>query len=81
MKKINISEFKSKCLGIIDWVNKSREAIIILKHGKAIAEVRFYEQEKPAYPQLSLKGQIRIKGDLTQPTIQDKDIAIEKGLV
>ena len=39
MQYISISEFKSKCLGLIDEVNKTRKPLRITRHGKVVAEL------------------------------------------
>ncbi len=39
MGKIAISEFKAKCLAVIDEVNKTKKSVIITRRGKPIAEL------------------------------------------
>jgi antitoxin (DNA-binding transcriptional repressor) of toxin-antitoxin stability system len=39
MREIKASEFKAKCLKLIDEVNATGEAIIITKRGKPVARV------------------------------------------
>ena len=40
MQTISISEFKAKCLSLLQEVNDTNETIIITKHGRPLAEVR-----------------------------------------
>ena len=39
MKEVAISEFKAKCLGILEEVRKTRRPIRITRFGKPVAEV------------------------------------------
>lgn len=39
MREIKASEFKAKCLKLLDEVNETGEAIIITKRGKAVARL------------------------------------------
>jgi prevent-host-death family protein len=59
---VGASEFKAKCLRMLDEVAKSGRALVITKHGKPVARVT------PVQPQESLegswKGLVEIKGDL-----------------
>ncbi len=39
MQEIAISEFKAKCLALIEEVSKTKKPLRITRHGKAVAEV------------------------------------------
>jgi prevent-host-death family protein len=39
MREIAISQFKAKCLGLIDEVNKTKKPLRITRHGKVVAEL------------------------------------------
>jgi prevent-host-death family protein len=39
MKEIAISEFKAKCLAILEQVNKTKHPVLITRFGKPVAEV------------------------------------------
>lgn len=39
MQEIAISEFKAKCLALIEEVNKTKKPLRITRHGKVVAEV------------------------------------------
>ena len=39
MKEVAISEFKAKCLGILEEVRKTRKPIRVTRFGKPVAEV------------------------------------------
>jgi prevent-host-death family protein len=73
MKEIAISEFKAKCLALLDQVQKSKQPILITRFGKPIAEV-----VPPSPPQQmewigSMKGTIEIAGDIVAPANDEND--------
>jgi len=39
MIEVSISEFKAKCLALLEQVRKTRQPIRITRHGKPVAEV------------------------------------------
>ena len=39
MESISASQFKARCLALMDDVAKTREALIITKHGKPVAKL------------------------------------------
>lgn len=59
MREIKASEFKAKCLKLIDEVNETGEAIVVTKHGKPVVRV---EPERGPMGSLlgCLKGEIEI---------------------
>ena len=61
MKKINASKFKEQSLAILDSLDP--EGIIITKHGKPVAKL-LPIQEQSANLIGSLKGKVRVKGDI-----------------
>ncbi len=66
---VNISEFKAKCLGLIDQVYKTRQPLRITRHGRPVAELI------PAGPDRKRKflgdmaGTVEILGDIVSPVI------------
>ena len=73
MIEVSISEFKAKCLALLEQVRKTREPIRVTRHGKPVAEV------VPPTPTVdrskwigSLKGTVEILGDIISPAM-DKD--------
>jgi prevent-host-death family protein len=69
MKSVSISEFKAKCLGLIDQVDKTRQPLRITRHGRPVAELI------PAGPDRKRKfvgdmiGTAKIVGDIVSPVI------------
>ncbi len=65
-KVIKASEFKAKCLAMIDEVAKSGDRVIITKNGKPLAELVPHRAPK-ASPLGIWKGKVIIKGDIISP--------------
>lgn len=69
MKEIAISEFKAKCLGILDEVRKTRKSIRVTRFGEPVAEVVPSTAEKTKGRLLgSMAGSMKILGDIVGPT-------------
>jgi prevent-host-death family protein len=68
MEEMSISEFKAKCLAVLEQVRKTRKPIRITRFGKAVAEVVPSSPEKARGSWLgSMKGRMEILGDITAP--------------
>jgi prevent-host-death family protein len=63
------SEFKAKCLAILDQVNSTREVVTILKRGKPVAQLVPPVHQESGYPQDDLRGSARILGDIDAPPL------------
>jgi prevent-host-death family protein len=74
MNDVSISEFKAKCLGLIEQVHKTRQPLRITRHGRPVAEVI------PAGPDRSrqfvgdMVGTGKIVGDIVAPAIDVNEI-------
>jgi prevent-host-death family protein len=66
VKSIPISEFKAKCLGLIDEVSSGAE-IVISKRGKPVARVIRIDDTAGASSFGSWRGKISTVGDLVHP--------------
>lgn len=65
MKEIAISEFKAKCLGILEEVRKTRKPIRVTRFGKPVAEVVPPSPGTPTVKRLGcMVGTGRIVGDI-----------------
>lgn len=74
MEEIAISEFKAKCLAILERVRKTRKPIRVTKHGKAVAEVVPATPVFPAAALLgSMKDRIKITGDIVSPATDEDE--------
>jgi len=69
MKEVAVSEFKAKCLGLIEEVRKTRKPIRLTRFGKPVAELVPAPPQKPARRRLdSGAGTAEILGDIVGPT-------------
>ena len=65
-RTIKASEFKAKCLQLMDEVAESGEEIVITKFGKPLARLGPL-RGKPKAPFGAFKGEILILGDIVSP--------------
>jgi prevent-host-death family protein len=74
MKEVAISEFKAKCLSLIDQVQKTKKPLRITRFGKPVAEVVPPAPERqPADWFGSMKGTIEILGDIVSPANDENE--------
>ena len=67
MPTMQASEFKAKCLALMDQVARTGQTIVVTKNGKPVAELRAH-RPPPATSLIGLhKGQISIRGDIVSP--------------
>jgi prevent-host-death family protein len=67
MPTMQASEFKAKCLALMDEVARTGDTIVVTKNGKPIAELRPHRPPR-AKSLIGLhKGQIDIRGDIVSP--------------
>ena len=65
MKEVAISEFKAKCLGMLEEVRKTRKPIRVTRFGKPVAEVIPPSPKKPTGRRLGcMAGTVEILGDI-----------------
>ncbi len=75
MEEVAISEFKAKCLALLEQVRKTKKPLRITRYGKPVADV------VPAAPAAlernwlgSMAGTAEILGDIVSPVIDLNDI-------
>jgi len=73
MKEIAISEFKAKCLAILDEVQKTKQSILVTRRGKALAEVGPPSPKNDRSWIGSMKGRMEILGDIVSPASDPDD--------
>jgi len=78
MNTINCSEFKAKCLSILDDVANTGEGITILKRGKPVAQLLPVVPRHEEYPQHTLKDTMEIYGDIVEPPLPETDWDVER---
>lgn len=69
-RTITASEFRAKCLALMDEVADTREEIVITKRGVPVARLEPY-RKRPASLYGKYKGLIKIHGDLDEPVMDD----------
>jgi prevent-host-death family protein len=73
METITASEFKAKCLAILDRVKSTGERIIITKRGTPVAEVVPPLETSSRFPQDDLRGTVDVRGDLVSPAMPEDE--------
>lgn len=73
MKEVAISEFKAKCLALLDQVHKTKKPIRITRFGKPVAEVVPASPVRSADWMGSMKDRIQILGDIVSPASDESD--------
>ena len=75
MEEVAISEFKAKCLALLERVRQTKRPLRITRFGKPIADV------VPATPDAgqaawigSMKDTMQILGDIVSPVVDEADI-------
>jgi len=76
MKQIPVSEFKANCSALIEQVRKTKRSIQITRRGKVIAEIVPVPSTKSRNWLGSMKGTLKIKGDIVSPVIDLEDIEV-----
>lgn len=71
MKTISATEFKAKCLHLLDEVQRTGEELVISKRGKPVARVT---AEKESKPWLALRGTGSYTADPFAPAISETEI-------
>lgn len=73
MEHINASDFKARCLAILDEVERTGQPVTILKRGRQVAQLVPVAPRDNCYPQETLKGTAVVHGDLLEPALPAHD--------
>jgi prevent-host-death family protein len=74
MQEIAISEFKSKCLALLEQVRATKQSLRVTRFGKPVAEVVPPSTTGGRGEWMgSMAGTIKILGDIVSPVIEDTD--------
>ena len=65
MKTIQASEFKAKCLALMDTVAITGETLVVTKNGRPVAELRPYSGGRVDSP-FGLHPKLEISGDVIE---------------
>jgi prevent-host-death family protein len=74
MQEISISEFKAKCLAVLERVRSTKKPIRVTRFGKPVAEVvppTSVEQRSSWIG--SMKNSMRITGDIISPATDENE--------
>lgn len=69
MRSLTATEFKSKCLAILDDVARSGELVVITKRGKPVAQVSPVFGLEHRYQQESLFGTVETTNEILDPAL------------
>ena len=74
MEEVSISEFKAKCLALLEQVRKTKKPLRITRHGKPIAEVipPTAVGDRAALMG-SMRGKMEILGDIISPATDEDE--------
>ena len=78
MREINASEFKAKCLAILDEVVQTGQSVTIMKRGKPVAQLVPPVPRQHGHPQDALFGTVKIHGDIVEPVLDADDWNAER---
>jgi len=74
MKEMAISEFKAKCLAVLDEVQKTKKPILVTRFGKPVAEVIPPSADVSSGSWIgSMKDSMKILGDIVSPASDDNE--------
>ena len=74
MREIAISEFKAKCLSIIDEVHKTKKAVRVTRFGEPVAEVIPPSMASEANSWIgSMTDSMKILGDIVSPANDEEE--------
>jgi len=74
MDEVSISEFKAKCIGLLDRVSKTKKPIRVTRHGKPVAEIIPATTEVDRMEWIkSMQGSVETLGDIISPAVDEDD--------
>lgn len=69
-----ISEFKAKCLAVLEEVRVTGEPLLVTRRGKPVAEVSPPPADSSGFRLGWAVGTARITGDIVSPVVEVSDI-------
>ncbi len=73
MRTMNATDFKAKCLAVLDEVSQTGEVVTILKHGRPVAQLVPPAPRAQGFPQDGLAGTVEFIGDVIAPALDPGD--------
>jgi len=74
MEEVSISEFKAKCLALLEQVRKTKQPLRVTRHGKPVAEIVPPTQNVDRMEWIgSMQGSAVTLGDIISPATDEED--------
>ena len=74
MNEVSISEFKAKCIGLLEQVRKTKQPLRVVRHGKPIVEIVPATEKVDRMEWIgSMKDSVEILGDIISPATDEDD--------
>src|SRR5881394_3123358 len=74
MNEVSISEFKAKCLALLEQVRKTKRPLRVVRHGKPVAEIVPPTENVDRMEWIgSMQGSAVILGDIISPATDEDD--------
>jgi prevent-host-death family protein len=69
MRSLKASEFKARCLAILEEVDRTGEPVMITKRGRPVARLVPPVASAARHPQDTLAGTVEVVGDIVGPAV------------
>jgi prevent-host-death family protein len=79
MRSISATDFKARCLALLDDVARTGEPVTILKRGRPVAQLGPHHPAGVRYPQERLAGTVEVLGDIVGPVLPPGCWDVETG--
>ena len=63
---VSVTEFKAKCLKLMNDVARTRQPLVVTRHGRPLVQIRPVEADPSAHGLGCMAGQTEIVGDVIQ---------------
>jgi len=77
MNEVSISEFKAKCLALLEQVRKTKQPLRVVRHGKPVAEIVPPTENVDRMEWIgSMQGSAVTLGDIISPATDEDDCEV-----
>lgn len=80
MRTVAVTEFKARCLALLEDVARTGEPLIVTKRGKALARV-VPSVAGGKYAQDGLEGTVELVGDVLEPVVASSAWSASRGVL
>lgn len=74
MRQIGATDFKARCLAILDEVARTGQPVQVLKRGKVVARLVPAVEAEAEHPQSTLQGSVTILDDALGPVVAEEEL-------